>query len=52
MAIHYRNTLFLKKLEAEGTKKDVEMRSLNAWVDMLWLSLAAKILNTNDTNFF
>ena len=26
---------------------DNEMRSLNFWVDMLWLTLAAKMLNTN-----
>ena len=27
--------------------KDNEMRSANVWVDMLWLTLAAKMLNTN-----
>ena len=26
---------------------DYGMRSMNAWVDILWLSLAAKMLNTN-----
>ena len=26
---------------------DTKMSSLNVWVDMLWLTLAAKMLNTN-----
>jgi len=34
LAIHYRNTLVIKA-------------SRNNWVDMLWLTLAAKMLNTN-----
>ena len=35
-----------KKLEYFN-KWDNEMRSMNAWVDVLWLSLAVKMLNIN-----
>ena len=43
---HDENATKEKKLEY-FKEWDNEMRSMNAWVDILWLSLAAKMLNTN-----
>ena len=44
--IHDENATKQKKLEYFN-KWDNEMRSMNAWVDVLWLSLAVKMLNIN-----
>ena len=43
--IHDENATKEKKLEYFN--KWDEMRSMNAWVDVLWLSLAVKMLNIN-----
>ena len=43
---HDEHATEVKQLEYFN-KWDNEMLSMNAWVDILWLSLAAKMLNIN-----
>ena len=49
LLIHDENATDEKKLEYFN-EWDNEMRTLNVWVDILWFTLAAKMVNNNNFN--